>query len=42
MLLPEHTVVAGLLLTAALRGHCFSETAAQSTFIGKLHFESFK
>lgn len=31
---PEHTAVAGLLLTAALRGHCFSETAAKSTFLG--------
>lgn len=29
-LLPEHTAVAGLLLTAAPRGHCFSETAAKS------------
>lgn len=39
VLLPEHTAVAGRLLTAALRGHCFSETAAQSTFMDKLHFE---
>lgn len=28
--LPVRTAVAGLLLTAALLGHCFSETAANS------------
>lgn len=28
VLLPRRTAAAGLLLTAALRGHCFSETAA--------------
>ncbi len=31
MLLPRHTAVAGLLLTAALLGRCFFETAANST-----------
>lgn len=29
-LLPRHTAVAGLLLTAALLGRCFFETAANS------------
>lgn len=35
VLLPRHTAVAGLLLTAALLGRCFSETAANSKMTGE-------
>lgn len=37
-LLPRRTAVVGLLLTAALLGRCFSETAADSTTTGESHF----
>lgn len=38
--LPRHTAAVGLLLTAALLGHCFFETAANNTAKGESHFNA--
>lgn len=40
VLLPRRTAAAGLLLTAAPPGRCFSETAANGTMTGEQFFHA--